>query len=603
MARYRKNDDALHSQRRFTSSSSSSNIDVGKNHRGLLGPAMIESVTEALSPILPFAGGVDLRRNEHWSFVTRWSNIFWMTSSHTDNNINPSSTEKEFQLHRSIASIPRGGGGLDISARQTPINILSNSEPFLSRSQIAEMTLSDIAIILNYAMESSKAGFDREKYFQPDGRGNALRKELIDVLHSLDEAAAKSRGFLLQKNFPHLSDSHSQQMMYGDIDALQFCAAIRIFAEWRLLRQVPEGYKGYAVGMSLGHKDIVQNLAKIENSVHEWLDLYFEAKDNIHSQAGDATAELDDDAFCCSLNDRISARQIHVPQSPTLRDLLQHEVKVDFHPNKKLPILKEKSAAMGLLWVRRQCHYQTSIFNNVLKIPSAFSSAVHAVSAAYSEVYGNLHGWAVQKIFSYSFQSAPDIHVIFRHMNPSLLNELLTKNHFHVDTKDDHQSSESMDKSSVDQERTIESADTHDPNVRVSSKGEIISDRKSREQNMFQNLGHELENIGRQLSTEIVKIGDHLGKEWEKLSYSLFGSSKTNGSELNTYEARGGAVLASSKGTGSSLSGDALEEYISMKMLSDAQDRIKLFLSVAQPLLLDLAGLFAELNMDDPTRV
>ena len=43
---------------------------------------------------------------------------------------------------------------------------------------------------------------------------------------------------------------------YGDIDALQFCAVVRLLVEWRILRQVPEGYKGYSVGMSLGHKDI-----------------------------------------------------------------------------------------------------------------------------------------------------------------------------------------------------------------------------------------------------------------------------------------------------------------------------------------------------------
>ena len=37
-----------------------------RSNRRVLGSAMIGSITDALSPILPFAGGVDLRRGEHW---------------------------------------------------------------------------------------------------------------------------------------------------------------------------------------------------------------------------------------------------------------------------------------------------------------------------------------------------------------------------------------------------------------------------------------------------------------------------------------------------------------------------------------------------------
>jgi hypothetical protein len=48
---------------------------------------------------------------------------------------------------------------------------------------------------------------------------------------------------------------------FGEIDALKF-SSHAFFAEWRIVRQIPVGYKGYAVGMSLGHKDVVQNLAK-----------------------------------------------------------------------------------------------------------------------------------------------------------------------------------------------------------------------------------------------------------------------------------------------------------------------------------------------------
>jgi hypothetical protein len=44
---------------------------------------------------------------------------------------------------------------------------------------------------------------------------------------------------------------------------LKFSSSYAYFAERRIVRQVPVGYKGYAVGMSLGHKDVVQNSGKL----------------------------------------------------------------------------------------------------------------------------------------------------------------------------------------------------------------------------------------------------------------------------------------------------------------------------------------------------
>ena len=158
---------------------------------------------------------------------------------------------------------------------------------------------------------------------------------------------------------------------------------MRIFAEWRLLRQVPPGYKGYSVGMTLGHKDIVQNVAKIEIAVHQWIKTKSEEVADKHSllitkdeclskgETDDKNVALDKDSV--------------FPLSPTLRQLLSHEIEKDLHPN--LPRLKEKSASMGLLWVRRQLHYQTAIFSNVFKVPDEFPTMILAVGAAYSEVY------------------------------------------------------------------------------------------------------------------------------------------------------------------------------------------------------------------------
>ena len=49
----------------------------------------------------------------------------------------------------------------------------------------------------------------------------------------------------------------------GTPDALLFCSVMRAFADWRLVKQTPPGYKGYSVGMELGRKDVVQNIAKV----------------------------------------------------------------------------------------------------------------------------------------------------------------------------------------------------------------------------------------------------------------------------------------------------------------------------------------------------
>ena len=69
-----------------------------------------------------------------------------------------------------------------------------------------------------------------------------------------------------------------------------------------------------------------------------------------------------------------------------------------------LPRFNEKSAAMELLWVRRQFHQQVAMFDN---FDSGKRSTSHdAVIEAYKEVCSNYHGWAVQKIFNYFSQAA-----------------------------------------------------------------------------------------------------------------------------------------------------------------------------------------------------
>ena len=57
------------------------------------------------------------------------------------------------------------------------------------------------------------------------------------------------------------------------------------------------------------------------------------------------------------------------------------------------------------------------------------------------------------------------------------------------------------------------------------------------------------------------------------------------------------------KPTGRGLVGAQLEEFITLEMSKNVHEHIESYLEIVKPLLLDLAGLFSELNMDDPTKV
>jgi hypothetical protein len=223
---------------------------------------------------------------------------------------------------------------------------------------------------------------------------------------------------------------------------------------------------------------------------------------------------------------------------------------MDVHDNTKLPRLKEKTAAMGLLWVSRQLHYQTAIFGNIIGVPDRFESAKAAVSAAYNEVYDRYHGWAVQKIFNYSFQAAPATTEIFRVMNPQRLEEVTEA-------------------------------------ARARAMGIETDNDQGRKLGSFGN------NDG---GNPFEKLGKHIGREWDKFAGSvvqLFGQQPRPKVEL----VRGGSdSLDVSQQV-------KIESYINKEMEKDAYEHIVAYLEIAQPLLDDLSKLFDEFNMDDPTKV
>lgn len=675
--------------------SSGHNAEKGaaKSRLGL-GSAMIGSVTTALSPILPFAGGVDLRRGEAWGLgddqagSTGWIrgalDAMWDYKDASSGGWGWTSASSPTSSVNTVAQMPRGGGaggarskaGRGRSQGAATMHreaALSASDPFLPKKDIARLSLGDMTTAFRYAVESGRDGFDRHEFIEKGGEQDddePLNDNVKKALDAIDSATAKSRGAGVEpartsaiSNNDDKAEGEplSPDVGYGDVDALQFCAAMRLFAEWRVLRQVPEGYKGYAVGMGLGHKDVVQNVIKIESAVHDVLSV----QDNEAMRDTTCADEpKEDGASPCP--------EVSQKRSPTLRDLLRYEVEHQVQSPGKLPRLKEKSAAMGLLWVRRQLHYQTVIFSNMLQVGSVFPSAIDAVKSAYSEVYDKFHGWAVQKIFNYSFQAAPDTSVIFRHMNPAKLMEVtaqaqsgdvdehvgeirfestettesetvsvvesssssseerivsedttVTKSTSMEESWDNQTASEEtvhtlkggsetrdtetcvLEEEAAERKKTtdVESSDETNPWVKFGVHVASEWDKLGR------HIGGEWDKLAHHVVGECDKLGKHVGGEWDKLASNVarvfHKDSEDRSSSLGTdTDVRGGAQAAArSAGAGAVLTGEALEEYVSGQMARDAHAHIERYLGVVRPLLTDLAGLFDEMNMDDPTKV
>mmetsp|Transcript_22883 Transcript_22883/g.63535 ORF Transcript_22883/g.63535 Transcript_22883/m.63535 type:complete len:711 (+) Transcript_22883:814-2946(+) len=551
-----------------------------------LGSAAISSITTTLSPILPFTGGIDLRREDYWTdglFGSFHSVVEHVRIAFQDSsaNVYPSSNESI----ENVLATPRGGAA--VSAKTQPNNkpkskkksksssssssskpqfILSNTDCFVPLKDIAESTLKDITMSFRYAVESTQRGFNSGQFL------SGILPQVKKMIERTSVATTMARGKDISAPITAEPVGYPPAVPSGDIDAINFCAAMRIFAEWRVLRQVPPGYKGYAVGIGLGQKDIVQNIAKIEQAIHDYVD---------RKRSGNEDSLLGN-------NSGIASKQVLT--SPTLRDLLQYEVDTDLHDNTKLPRLKEKSAAMGLLWVRRQLMYQTSIFNNVLEVGTRFDSSRAAVQAAYDEVYGNLHGWAVQKIFSYSFQAAPEGIEIYKYMNPHRLEE-------------------------VQQE------------AKSKIMGTAGRPRRKNDNNPFsrfgRHVGKEWDKIASNVVNEWEKLFDNVGNEWDKVTGNigqLFGQPRRTPEQSpkkqrrrsnadkpdntqNTVITADPVPTLESDEDAAVMKETEMQSFIDHEMRQDAYEHIKAYLEVVDPLLEDLSNLIDEFNMDDPTKV
>jgi hypothetical protein len=252
---------------------------------------------------------------------------------------------------------------------------LSDKTCFAQLKDIEKLSVKDMGSIFRYAIQYNKWTDAQLKAFLSE-----IRVQALSVVTAIDHALPPlHRASMVLEPNAHSSSPRN----FGDMDVLLFSAAVRIFAEWRLLRLTPAGYRNYALGMALTRRDLVQNIGKIEAAVHELLE----------SQT--------------SHNGVNSIR-------PTIWQLLDYEVQRGVHP--KLPYLVEKSGASGILWIMRQLSFQVNSFEYISKVPTAFPSFKIAVRSAYDRVYGDYHGFFLKQIFWNSFKSAPEASVILKFM-------------------------------------------------------------------------------------------------------------------------------------------------------------------------------------------
>ena len=564
----------------------------------VLSSVSIAGIIDFLGPILPFAGGIDLRRL-HLQDIYEWMTSCW---------ISPFGGESS-----SVRNIPRGGS---ISTVVSTINssdmhvslkndlsdfcsrsrfnpndknrplILGASEPFVSRDEIAELNLEEVAIIFQLSRSQT---FNHAVF-------SGIRENALVLVRNVQEAAASSRG---DGVYPA---SALEAGINGDIDASLLCAALRIFAEWRMLRTVPDGFKSYAVGMALGLKDVVQNIAKVEHVIREWIVKM--SLESVHASE-DPSGE-------------------HIVRGPTVRQLLEYERDSKIHPN--LPRLNG-GAAIGLLWSLRQLLYQSAVFQNILDTPNQYPDSKAAVGAAYAQVYNKYHGWAVQKIFNYSFKSAPEASLIFNLMDTSKLEELANEV---SDIGSQHEDGESLATNITELSEFTGNNESAEVNSCFladmafwDATGAHANEKKRDSDTAKVDVGGKIVDWIDQLMRDASKVVDNIDKGFSKVGSMLLESQKIvahwgdkkvlNGSESKEVAVSDEKSLKSVDGEYAqyerndaysiSLDGPELEMYISQEMERHIRKQVLFYLKMMKPITFDLEELFEELNMNDPSKV
>jgi len=349
--------------------------------------------------------------------------------------------------------------------------------------------------------------------------------------------------------------------------------------------------------MALGLKDVVQNIARVEVVMRKWIEL----KSVELAANNDPTSDI-------------------VLRGPTVRQLLEYEKESNIHPN--LPRLNG-GAAIGLLWSLRQLLYQSAVFQNILDTPSKYTDSKAAVGAAYSQVYDKYHGWAVQKIFNYSFRSAPEATLIFNMMDATKLREITDKAKQGIVVNDDVDSNDEDDCGKEGNEELPNTADavkrnfleelsfwdlSIDSNSSESAKAPQVLDLSSSRSN-------KTDNWFSKLVRHAVKLADHLDQEFGKVGAQLINSqllfanwgdvevlNLEKKEEVTLHEDDGLRPLESARSR-IPLKGLELDRHIASYMEKHIRQQISHYLRLVKPITFDLVSMFDELNMNDPSKV
>mmetsp|Transcript_128 Transcript_128/g.327 ORF Transcript_128/g.327 Transcript_128/m.327 type:complete len:594 (+) Transcript_128:55-1836(+) len=446
---------------------------------------------------------------------------------------------------------------------RSAIQSITRKECFARLDFIERLSISDVSILFRYATEANLDVFDEQKFLRDQSQ--IMRA----VFNAIDMAVKVSRGSL-SDGITIVSTTNRSK---GDVDALLFVAVSRIFAEWRNLRMVPKGYKRYTVALSLAYRDVLQNLAKIERGVHEYLK---------HHQTMIREGNKDP--------------ATPIP-SPTLRELLQFEIKTSVH--KRLPYLAEKSSASGILWTKRQLQYQTLLISNLLEVPTSYPSAKDAAYAAYELVISEYHGWAIRQIFSHSFGSTPPLDKIWLAMRPPTT--AFPENCGDTKKKQHHSRCPPPVRAISDLNSfTFDSAETQEEDNKVLAaldnfRHEIV-EKWEDVVRMF-NCGKEEKKKGKKglvLSSESHFDLNHLNQEIVESSLRNNDTGAGTISDTNSVV----TIATSCSASSSAGAGISLRQAKVQKSKGESEDFMRLVL----PMISDLGIMIDELNINDPSK-
>ncbi|KAG7357022.1 glycolipid transfer protein GLTP [Nitzschia inconspicua] len=427
---------------------------------------------------------------------------------------------------------------LDSCSLRAAIQAITRKECFARSDYIERLSINDVAMLYRYATNVNVASFDKTKFLSEQSQ------IVRPIMTAMDMAVKVSRGCLKEPK-----KLEKWERREGDVDALYFVAATRVFAEWRTLRLVPKGYQRYAVSLSLAYRDVLQNLEKIERGVHEYLRHHQDKEPNKS-----------------------------VP-SPTIQQLLQFELDMNVH--KRLPKLEEKSTASGILWTKRQLHYQVATLSNSLEVPECYPTAKDAASAAYHIVYDDYHGWAVKQIFSHGFGGSPPLDKLWISLDPP---------------KDMPENGKVRRKISKDQ-----------PSFQV-MPGRTLSDisdesNKARKQSEDNELLLALDNMNRRI---VEKWEDMLrmfncGTEEKKKSANLVLSSDSHFNLIKLDQSS--TKSAKNESTLEIMERSELVLDHNRSSIERSKRSTEDFVREVSPLIADLDEMIQKFNMNDPTRV